>query len=90
MRIEAEIERFIVDELVEEDLAQIDPDESLIERGLLDSIAVLRLMAFIEEQFGVTVDEGDVVPDNFETINSLKVFLERKIENNHGSPERGR
>lgn len=90
MRIEAEIERFIVDELVEEDLAQIDPNESLIERGLLDSIAVLRLMAFIEEQFGVTVDEGEVVPDNFETINSLKVFLERKIENNHGSPERGR
>jgi acyl carrier protein len=50
----------------------------LISRGVLDSLALLRLIAFIEEQFGVTVNDDEVIPDNFETVNEIKSFIDKK------------
>jgi acyl carrier protein len=79
MNTETAIERFIVDELLLGDSnTRIDPDESLISRGVLDSLALLRLIAFIEEQFGVTVNDDEVIPDNFETVNEIKSFIDKK------------
>ena len=79
MNNETAIERFILDDLlIGEDRTSLDPDESLISSGVLDSLALLRLIAFIEEQFGVTVEDDEVVPDNFETVNTIRSFIERK------------
>jgi acyl carrier protein len=41
-------------------------------------MALLKLVTFIEEQFGVTVGDGDLVPDNLETINHIKAFVEMR------------
>ena len=79
MDIETAIERFVVDELMLGDSnTKIDPNESLISSGVLDSLALLRLIAFLEEQMGVTVDDSEVIPENFETINEIKSFIEKK------------
>ncbi|MCP5101519.1 MAG: acyl carrier protein [Chloroflexi bacterium] len=73
------IEKFIVDEIMLADSGtKIDPDESLISNGVLDSLGLLRLIAFIEEQFNIEVDDGDVVPDNFQTLNVMEGFLAEK------------
>jgi acyl carrier protein len=79
MDTETAIERFIVDEIMLGDSStKIDPNESLISTGVLDSLALLRLIAFIEEQFGVIVGDAEVIPENFETINEIKEFIEQK------------
>lgn len=79
MNIEDTLERFILGEvLAGSSRAQIDPDESLISSGILDSMALLQLVTFIEERFGVTVGDGELIPSNFETINHIKAFLEKK------------
>lgn len=79
MNIEATIERFILDELLfGKGLTEIDPNESLISSGILDSLALLRLIFFLEEQLGVTVQDGEVIPDNFQTLNLIKAFIEKK------------
>jgi acyl carrier protein len=79
MDVETAIERFVVDELMLGDSnTKIDPNESLISSGVLDSLALLRLIAFLEEQMGVTVDDSEVIPENFETINEIKSFIEKK------------
>ena len=79
MSTEVAIERYILDELLfENDRTKIDPDESLIGSGILDSLAVLQLVVFIEERFGVTVEGDELIPDNFRTINRIKAFLESK------------
>ncbi len=73
------IEKFIVDEIMLADSGtKIDPDESLISNGVLDSLALLRLIAFIEEQFDMEVEDGDVVPDNFQSLNVMEKFLSDK------------
>ena len=73
------IERFIVEEVMMGDRnTTLDPDKSLIGSGILDSLALLRLIAFIEDNIGIHIDDGEVVPDNFETLNVMTAFLESK------------
>jgi acyl carrier protein len=79
MSTETEIERLIVDELLPgKGHMKIEPEESLIRSGILDSLALLRLVVLIEQRYGVTVGDGELVPDNFETISRIKTFLESK------------
>ena len=80
MEIEATIEKFVVEELmVGARGTRLDPDSSLIVSGVIDSLALLRLITFIEEKFGVTVEDEEVVPENFETINIIKGMIESKL-----------
>ena len=73
------IERFIVGELLRDGgRKSISIDEPLISTGLIDSLAMLRLISFLEEEIGVTIADGEVTPDNFETMRQLLQFLERK------------
>ncbi|UCG22656.1 MAG: acyl carrier protein [Chloroflexota bacterium] len=79
MSAEATIERFIVDEIMIGDKqTKIDPDQSLLNSGIIDSLALLRLIGFIEDQYGITIDDGEVIPENFETINDMVRLVERK------------
>ncbi|MBK8021004.1 MAG: acyl carrier protein [Chloroflexi bacterium] len=51
-------------------------DDDLLLSGLLDSLNVIRLLAFIQERFGVDVPPEDVVFENFSTINAIVHYLE--------------
>ena len=55
-----------------------EPNESLISAGILDSGAVLNLLVFIEEQFSFTIDDGEVTPANFGSIDRITSFVENK------------
>jgi acyl carrier protein len=77
----AKIEQFIADELLIGRIqGRINPDESLFASGVLDSLSILRLISFIEEQFDVVVDDAEVVPDNFQSINEINGFITKKIQ----------
>ena len=58
--------------------AEISSSDNLIDSGLMDSLSLMRLIQFLEEQFNVTFDGMDVVPDNFKTVDAMVAFLERK------------
>lgn len=82
MNIESSVEKFILDELLSGSRTQkIDPDESLVASGVLDSLSLLRLITFLEENFNVIVDDDEVVSENFETLNVIKAFVEGKKGN---------
>jgi acyl carrier protein len=82
MNVETRLTDFVQKRLLARaDRAVVARDESLIAGGLLDSLAVVELTAFLEETFGITVDDEDVVPANFETIQQLAAFVTRKREN---------
>jgi acyl carrier protein len=48
---------------------------SLLETGALDSLGLLRLVVFVQERFGVTVDDVDLVPENFESVDAICAYL---------------
>ncbi len=66
------IETFL---LQEPDLAvgrsEIGVDESLIEGGLIDSMGILKLIAFVEESFDIILSEDDITGENFASIRSI-------------------
>ena len=80
MSINSTIEGFILDRLILGDRqSAIDPEKSLIDSGILDSLALVELITYIEEQFGVTVKPKEVFPENFQTINAISAFVESKL-----------
>ena len=53
-------------------------EDSLIEGGVIDSTGVLELVTFIEERFGIKVEDEELVPENLDSIKNLLDFLHRK------------
>ncbi len=60
----------------------LNDDQSLISSGLLDSVAVLELVGFIENEFDITLDAADVDLENFDSLLSIANLLEK----NYGFP----
>jgi acyl carrier protein len=54
--------------------------ESLIKSGLLDSLAMLSLISFLEHTFDITIADEEVEPDSFDSVDTLTAFVGRKIE----------
>lgn len=52
--------------------------DSLFSSGIVDSLGVLDLVMFVEEEFKITVSDEDLLPENFETIAQLAAFVETK------------
>lgn len=74
--MESVINTYISRELVSNpDLLPLQNDSPLLETGILDSLSLLRLVLYLEEQFGVVVDAGDLIPANFETIDAICAYL---------------
>jgi len=67
----------IVRFLKEKYAAEVAENESLFERGCLDSMALLELLGFIEERMGVRVPDSEVLPENFETIANIDALVKR-------------
>ena len=58
---------------------QLKNSDSLLETGMLDSMGVLEIVTFIEEEYGVTVCDDDLVPQNFQAIDHIVSFIQNKI-----------
>ena len=82
MDVEMKVADFVMRHLLARaDRTAVARDESLIAGGLLDSLAVVELTTFVEDAFGVKVEDEEVVPANFETIQKIAEFIARKREN---------
>lgn len=56
----------------------VGPDDSLLDSGILDSVGIAELIAFVETEFGVRVEDEEIVPDNFETVTRVAALVDRK------------
>ena len=55
----------------EQGAKDLSPSDSLLEKGVLDSLAIVKLLSYLEEEFDVEIDDADFDPENFETIDSI-------------------
>ena len=73
------IRSFIVESfLFGEDAGMPADQDSLIEGSIIDSTGVLELVAFLEEKFGLTVADADIVPANLDSVDAIAAFVQRK------------
>jgi acyl carrier protein len=74
--MEAVINEDISREFVQDSaLLPLGNTTSLLETGILDSLSLLRLVVFIQERFGVTVDDVDLVPEHFDSVDAVCAYL---------------
>ena len=70
--IKATVKTFILNEFLPgEDPAELTDTTALLTTGILDSIAVLKVMTFVEEQFGITIEPHEAVVDNLDTLSDI-------------------
>lgn len=67
--------RFIQDEIVLDQVVQRDTD--LLLTGAVDSLGVIRITHWMEDELGVVVDPGDVTLENFQNVDAMVAYLER-------------
>jgi acyl carrier protein len=53
---------------------------SLLDQGIIDSTGVLEVIGFIEETFGITVDDSELLPENLDSIEGIAQYVIRKKE----------
>lgn len=53
-------------------------DDHLLANGILDSLGVLDLVGYLEQEFGIAVSDDDLLPEHFETLRRLTAFVEDK------------
>jgi len=58
----------------------LDDKDSFLEHGVVDSTGVLELLLFAEETFGITVDDQEILPENFDSISNLAGYVTRKLD----------
>jgi acyl carrier protein len=78
MEVEASIRKFIVHTLMmKKDENAISLDEPLLEKGIVDSWGIVELTEFLKKEFGVHLDDADVLPENFENIRTIAALVRK-------------
>lgn len=57
----------------------IEPDESLVQRGVVDSTGVLELVEFLQDRFHIVVKDDEITTDNLDSLNSIARYVQRKL-----------
>ena len=78
--IDQEIRQFIIDNFLFGEMdAKLSNDDSLLDRGIIDSTGVLELVAFLEDKYVMKVQDDELVPQNLDSVNGLVRFVNRKV-----------
>ena len=77
-QLNQELRDFIVENFLFGEPSELAEEDSLLSKGIMDSTGVLELIAFLEERYGISVDDEDTVPENLDSIANLCRFVSGK------------
>ena len=58
----------------------LEDSSQLLEEGVLDSLGILELVDYLQNELSVSVEDDDLVPDNFASIDAIATFVDSKAE----------
>lgn len=64
--------------LFTDDQSALKDEDSFLQQGIIDSTGILEVIYFLEDEFGITVPEEEMVPDNLDSVNNLVKFIASK------------
>ena len=80
MELNVTIRQFIIENFLFEEDSSLKEDTSFLESGIIDSTGILELVAFLEETFGIAVEDEELVPENLDSIANVVAYLNKKNE----------
>lgn len=74
------IKQFILSEIITNhpDRKNLEDTDPLLESGIIDSLGMMKLLLFLEENFSIQATDEDLMPETFETIEALSLWVETK------------
>lgn len=79
MSIEQKVRDYILDNyLFTDDQSALKSDDSFLDKGIIDSTGIMEVIFFLEEQFGIEVDDEEMIPENLDSVNNIVAFIENK------------
>lgn len=75
----ATVREFIAENFLFRADADLDDDQSLLDSGVIDSTGVLEVIAFLEQTFGISIADDEIVPENLDSINNMTRYLASKL-----------
>jgi len=77
--LNVKLKAFIMTEVSPDlNLPKLDDDEPLIESGIIDSLGVLKILAFLDETFGVDLSSDQIKLENFKTVSLICALVDRQ------------
>jgi acyl carrier protein len=80
MKIASRVRDFINEEILRGEGLVIQRDSDPLLEGAIDSVGLLHLVAFVEEEFDIEIDDAEIVPENFATPSSIEELVRRGLE----------
>lgn len=79
MSIENKVRSYILENyLFTDDQSELNNDDSLLEKGVIDSTGIMELVFYLEEDFNIKVDDEDIIPENMDSVTRVVNFLNSK------------
>ncbi len=78
MDIKEQVRTFVTSNFYVADPTTLEDKDSLLDRGIIDSTGVLEVIFFIEETFGIAVEDSEMLPENLDSIERISNFVVRK------------
>lgn len=79
MSVESRIRDYILENyLFTNDHAMLNSNDSFLQKNILDSTGMLEVIYFLEDEFGIKVQDDEMVPENLDSVNRIVAFLGRK------------
>lgn len=79
MQLREQIRGFIIENFLFGDAEPLSDDAvSLLDNGIVDSVGVMEMVAWLEQDLGLKVEDTELVPENFDSVERLIRFVERK------------
>jgi len=81
MALKDELRKFVTDNFMYgKPYEGFADDDSFIERGIIDSTAILELVAYLEKRYRITLHDEDLIPDNLDSVNRLARFVKGRLQ----------
>ncbi len=77
--IKDKVRAFIVEDFLFGKDAGLDDNASFLENGVIDSTGILELVSFLEEEFSISIEDEELIPENLDSVNNVVAYVERKM-----------
>ena len=78
--LEQNLRDFVVTNFLFGEAGNLQPDDSFLENGIIDSTGVLELVGYLEQTYQIQVKDNELVPANLDSIRKVASFVQRKLE----------
>lgn len=79
MSVEDKVRNYILENyLFTDDQAELNNEDSFLDKGIIDSTGILEVIFFLEEEFRISVDDDEMIPENLDSVNNIVKYINSK------------